>query len=51
MVLILAVAVDKDGALVGGGGGGGGGGAGALPKVREESISSLLFFCGEALVK
>jgi hypothetical protein len=40
MVLILAVAVDKDGALVGGGGGG----AGALPKVREESISSLLFF-------
>jgi hypothetical protein len=50
MVLILAVAVDKDGALVGGGGGGGGG-AGALPKVREESISSLLFFCGEALVK
>ena len=49
MALILAVAVDKDGALVGGGGGGGG--AGALPKVREESISSLLFFCGEALVK
>lgn len=45
MVLILAVAVDEDGALVGGRGGGG---AGALPKVREESISSLLFFvdCG-----
>ena len=40
MVLILAVAVDEDGALVGGRGGG----AGALPKVREESISSLLFF-------
>jgi len=34
------------------GGGGGGGGAGALPKVREESISSLLLFCvGEVLVK
>lgn len=49
MVLILAVAVDEDGALVGGRGGGGG--AGALPKVREESISSLLFFCGEVLVK
>ena len=53
MVLILAVAVDEDGALVGGGGGGG---AGALPKVREESISSLLLFCGlwctgEVLVK
>jgi len=48
MVLILAVAVDEDGALVGGGGGG----AGALPKVREESISSLLLFCvGEVLVK
>jgi len=46
MVLILAVAVDEDGALVGGGGGGGG--AGALPKVREESISSLLFFCGSS---
>ena len=29
-------------------GGGGGGGAGALPKVREESISSLLFFCGSS---